>query len=139
MINQYKELQETRQVQNYGLAEWLKDVQAAIYDGYEFDFETNSAYPQAIGHVFTCTMKLRKPVLNTLPQMLQETEPVLAFPPIEEPVIENLLPDKQAELFTVLPSGETEDADAPLFQDEEPVVTPEVDQPVKRGPKPKNK
>lgn len=157
MINQYKELQETKQVQNYGLAEWLKDIQEAIREGYEFDFDSNEGYPQAIGHVFTCIMKLRR--MDWLGQVGKNADavfPDLDFPPIEEPrvypggskdgsptipapVIGDLLPDKQAEPSAVFPSTSAEDLFVPLFQDEEPVVTPEVEQPAKRGPKPKNK
>jgi len=163
-LNNGDTLPETLLVQNYGLAEWLKDVEQAIHNGYEFDFDSNEAYPQTIGHVHTCIMKLRKPNLNWLPQTLQQTEPVLDFPPIVEPVVEkDVLPVKQAETPSVLAFSEAGDVlgitPFALLPDEQKLVgeqpsnsivakeetvvakpeTSEVDQPAKRGPKPKNK
>lgn len=49
-----------KQVENYGFAEWLKEVQEVIQDGYEFDFESNANYPLQIGTVYTAVMKPRE-------------------------------------------------------------------------------
>jgi len=48
-----------KQVENYGFAEWLKEVQEVIQDGYEFDFDSNDGYPLQIGTVYTAVMKPR--------------------------------------------------------------------------------
>jgi len=48
-----------KRVENYGFAEWLKEVQEVIQDGYEFDFESNDGYPLQIGTVYTAVMKPR--------------------------------------------------------------------------------
>lgn len=153
MIEQLKDSDKI-QVQNFGLVEWLKDLQEATQAGYEFDFETNEGYPQQIGHVYTCQMLPRSVELSAdttvyLKPTLEETV-VIDFPPIVEPVEETkdilviapfatggLLLDEQkvvgeqtseqvvAQEATIVPKQETEK------------VTPEVQQPVKRGPKPK--
>lgn len=48
---------ETIRVENYGLIEWLTDLQQQIKLGYEIDFSTNEGYPQSFGSVYTCLMK----------------------------------------------------------------------------------
>jgi len=146
-LNNGDTLPETLTVQNYGLAEWLKDVEQAIHNGYEFDFDSNEGYPQSIGHVFTCIMKLHK--YKWLEQTVQQVEPVLDFPPIVEPVeikdvlviapfaTGGLLPDEQ-KLVGEQPSDQKV---YPGGSPDTPVMTetPEQEQPAKRGPKPKNK
>lgn len=111
MIEQQKHTNKI-QVQNFGLVEWLKDVQEAIQAGYEFDFETNEGYPQVIGTVYTCLMQ-----------------------PREYKQVEQLLPDKQAE---TLPTYiETEDM---LNVAQEATIVAEKETEVehrRRGPKPK--
>lgn len=113
-------------VENYGLWEFLQDLQQGINQGYELD-ESNEGWPQVFGSLYTCLMVEKK---------------------------SKLLPDKQAETSVVLPVDEAKDvlvrtipkdSDSlitPWSQTESPVVaqeTPEVDQPAKRGTKPKNK
>jgi len=43
-------------VEEYGLAEWLAEVQTMIKKGYEFDFVTNSNYPVQIGTIYSAIM-----------------------------------------------------------------------------------
>jgi len=43
-------------VENYGLAEWLAEVEQVINQGYKFDFETNQHYPQTMGYLFTAIL-----------------------------------------------------------------------------------
>jgi len=117
------------QVQNFGLVEWLKDLQEAIQAGYEFDFETNEGYPQQIGHVYTCQMLpvKQKQVEQYVTKVVPEQElrvypggspdtPTMTTIPVDEVVAQ--------EATTVAKQGTEK-------------VTPEVNQPAKRGPKPK--
>lgn len=43
-------------VQNYGLAEWLAEIEQQINAGYKFDFESNDCYPQNMGYMFYAVM-----------------------------------------------------------------------------------
>ena len=43
-------------VENYGLAEWLAEIEQVINQGYKFDFETNANYPQTMGYLFTAIL-----------------------------------------------------------------------------------
>jgi hypothetical protein len=137
MIEQLKDSDKI-QVQNFGLAEWLKDIQQAINEGYEFDFESNSGYPQQIGHIYTCQMMPRSVELSAdttvyLKPVLQETTPVIDFPPIVEPV------EETKDALVIAPWQESvvaQEATTVAKQETEKVTT-EVNQPAKRGPKPK--
>ncbi len=42
-------------VENYGLMDWVTDVQSAIQQGYEID-TSNEGYPQNFGSLYTCLM-----------------------------------------------------------------------------------
>ena len=44
------------QVQTYGLAEFLTEVEGLINSGFTFDMEDNQHYPQVIGHLYVVTM-----------------------------------------------------------------------------------
>lgn len=39
-------------VENYGLAEWLAEIEQVINQGYEFNFNDNDKFPQSIGYMF---------------------------------------------------------------------------------------
>lgn len=39
-------------VENYGLAEWLTEIEQVINQGYEFNFNDNDKFPQSIGYMF---------------------------------------------------------------------------------------
>lgn len=43
-------------VENYGLAEWLAEIEQVINQGYKFDFETNEHYPQTMGYLYTAIL-----------------------------------------------------------------------------------
>lgn len=45
------------QVQTYGLAEFLIEVEGLINSGFTFDMEDNQHYPQVIGHLYVVTMQ----------------------------------------------------------------------------------
>lgn len=67
MIEQQKHIDAIR-VENYGLAEWLKDVQATIQKGYEIDLVSNEGYPTSFGTMYTCLMlpvKKQEPIQVT--------------------------------------------------------------------------
>jgi len=140
MIEQQKDSNKI-QVQNFGLVEWLKDVQEAIQADYEFDFETNEGYPQVIGTVYTCLMQPRE---NKEAEKQSEPEVYPGGSPDTPDMTSKstnlVLPDKQAEAEPVLP---TDEAVAILATT---VAKQETDQPTKRayvskgngtGPKPK--
>lgn len=54
MIEKLKDSTKIR-VENYGLFEWLVELQEAIKQGYELD-TSNEGWPQVFGSVYTCLM-----------------------------------------------------------------------------------
>ena len=134
MIEQLKDSDKI-QVQNFGLAEWLKDAQEAIQAGYEFDFETNEGYPQQIGHVYTCQMLPVKQ--KQVEQVVTELEPMVITPWVGSESV-------PSDLCVTLEETTSEPVFSPpteLVTELPPVVSEqkiaEVNQPAKRGPKPK--
>lgn len=120
------ELQENGKLklENYGLMEWATDVQAAVRRGYELD-TSNEGYPQNFGSLYTCLMVKT----DVLPVKQAEESEVLPVDEAKDVLVRTILKDSDSLI-------------APWSQTESPVVaqeTPEVDQPAKRGPKPKNK
>ena len=51
-------------VQNYGLAEWLAEIEQQINAGYKFDFESNDCYPQNMAYTFY-TILVPKDVISS--------------------------------------------------------------------------
>jgi hypothetical protein len=70
-------------ITTYSLYDFLQEVQEVIIEGYRFDFESNEAYPQQIGSVFTAILKKpsvefkSKVVPNPLASIKNPTKAVL--------------------------------------------------------------
>jgi len=47
-------------VENYGLPEWVAEIEQVINQGYKFDFETNEHYPQTMGYLYTAILVPRQ-------------------------------------------------------------------------------
>jgi hypothetical protein len=45
---------DVKRIESYGLFDFCKDIEAAFYEGYTFDFETNENFPTAYGTMLTC-------------------------------------------------------------------------------------
>lgn len=43
-----------KRIESYGLYDFCQDVQAALQEGYVFDFDTNENFPTAYGTMLTC-------------------------------------------------------------------------------------
>jgi hypothetical protein len=131
------------QVQNFGLVEWLKDLQEAIQAGYEFDFETNEGYPQQIGHVYTCQMLpvKQKQVEQYVSKVLPEQE--LRVYPGGSPDTPTMT--SAADVLVIAPWNEAKldteaKANPDLFIQDLKNINIDAkpsEQPAKRGPKPK--
>lgn len=59
------------QVQTYGLAEFLIEVEGLINSGFTFDMDDNQHYPQVIGHLYVVTMQ-PKDKKKELPKVVAE-------------------------------------------------------------------
>lgn len=47
---------QVKQIETYSLYEFCQAVQQAVLDGYRFDFDSNSRFPQAFGSLMTAGM-----------------------------------------------------------------------------------
>jgi hypothetical protein len=126
----------------YGFAEWLAEVQGLIQKGYEFDFESNSNYPMQIGHIYTAILK---------PKQVSEQELKIypgGSPDTPAPLViaswagsESVPSDLRATLEETTsepvfsPPTEFVTELQPVVSEQK--VSAEVQQPAKRGPKPK--
>ncbi len=154
-------------IENYGLMEWALDVQKAIKQGYELD-DSNEGYCQNFGSLYTCLMVesfSAGPAQNQVVkhnELLAEEVQYLRkeLKDLQEKTSNGLALkvelDKEPQFATggLLPKteqivGEEPFVIAPFAEVVVPVVASEativaeketeVDQPAKRGPKPKNK
>ena len=68
-------------VQAYGLDVLLQEVQELVQRGYVFDYNTNSHFPQQLGHLYVVTLvdpKNQAPVLQEdKPEVVPEVSPEL--------------------------------------------------------------
>lgn len=103
--------------ENYGLYEFLLDVQNGVNQGYEID-DSNEGFPQVYGSLYTCLLKNKATVV-----FLDKQAEISAVLTIE--AAKDVLPEE-----TIVAKQETE-----LKQE----VTPDAELVIKRGPKPKNK
>ena len=86
-------------VENYGLWEFLQDLQQGVSQGYELD-ESNEGFPQVFGSLYTCLLKKQQEVPSPIEvtevhpevpvQVQQDKTPEV---PVEQPV--NKQPRKQ--------------------------------------------
>jgi hypothetical protein len=99
-----------KRIESYGLFDFCKDIEAALTEGYVFDFDTNENFPTAYGSMFTCGLvKASEEVAPELSEIVAQIEQV-----------GEVVNDEQQD--------ETETQE----------TTEEATQ-AKRGPKPKNK
>ena len=63
-----------KRIESYGLYDFCQDVQAALQEGYVFDFDTNENFPTAYGTMLTCG--LVKPNENVEVDTVTEVEEV---------------------------------------------------------------
>ena len=66
-------------VQNYGLAEWLAEIEQQINAGYKFDFESNDCYPQNMGYMFYAILVPKNSIVvakNNLNMVSSDATPV---------------------------------------------------------------
>lgn len=132
-------------VENYGLMEWATDVQSAVQQGYELD-TSNEGWPQVFGSVYTCLM-IKTDVLPVkqaeTPELLTDSEVEDTGKDARPSIWDSLEPVTGAQLYQDQLDVAQEETEKPNPLDSSTIVatqeTPEVDQPVKRGPKPKNK
>lgn len=47
---------QVKQIETYSLYEFCQAVEQAVLDGYRFDFDSNSRFPQAFGSLMTAGM-----------------------------------------------------------------------------------
>ena len=47
---------QVKQIETYSLYEFCQAVEQAVIDGYRFDFDSNSRFPQAFGSLMTAGM-----------------------------------------------------------------------------------
>lgn len=81
---EHREHNQTVKVEDYGLAEWLAQIQEVIKQGYEFDFTSNETYPLVFGSMYTVVMVKSKeqavegdkdgPVVTSLPSLIGEQD-----------------------------------------------------------------
>ena len=108
-----------KRIETYSLHEFCQEVQAAIKDGFSFDFESNENFPQNYGTLLTCGLVKVSEKLNT-EEVVTETEETVTQTEQTEEVVQNT------------EQTETEASD-------EQTDNSETQEPAKRGPKPKNK
>lgn len=125
-----------KRIESYGLYDFCQDIEAAFKEGYVFDFDTNENFPTAYGTMLTCGLvkagkKVEEKVEETT-ETVTETEQVsesVAVTEQTEEVVQNT--EQSTEEATEVVTEETTEV--------ETNETPEVKEPAKRGPKPKNK
>jgi hypothetical protein len=59
-------------VEDYGLAEFMKQVQEQIQKGFTIDFETNEGYPTSFGTLYTCMLNPASTATEPLPEVTPE-------------------------------------------------------------------
>ena len=72
---------QVKQIETYSLYEFCQAVEQAVIDGYRFDFDSNSRFPQAFGSLMTAGMikvddvKVEEPEQEVTPiEVTQVTE-----------------------------------------------------------------
>lgn len=131
-------------VENYGLWEFLQDLQQGVNRGYELD-DSNEGFPQTFGQIYTCLLKQKKKIQEPLFKPLIDLHPGLQEE-LDAIVIE---PEVVASLATNVAEKETNVALQATDKAKTEVVAPVVPQVNKRayvskgngsgtGPKPRN-
>lgn len=111
-----------KRIESYGLYDFCQDIEAAFKEGYVFDFDTNENFPTAYGTMLTCGLVKAGKKVEEVTETVTQTEQT-------EEVVQNT--EQNTEETTEVVTEETTEV--------ETNETPEVKEPAKRGPKPKNK
>lgn len=112
---------DVKRIESYGLFDFCKDIEVALAEGYNFDFETNENFPTAYGTMLTCGLVKAGKV--------EETE-------VEKTKVEETKTEAQTEQGTEIAQDEKQEEVKPEGSEQVPETKPEGN---KRGPKAKNK
>lgn len=121
-----------KRIESYGLFDFCKDIEAALTEGYVFDFDTNENFPTAYGSMFTCGLVKTSEEVETEEVTETETEEV------EVVVVAPELSEIVAQIEQVGEVENNEQQEVTETQETTQETTEEATQ-AKRGPKPKNK
>ena len=125
-------MQDVKRIESYGLYDFCQDVQAALQEGYVFDFDTNENFPTAYGTMLTCGL------IKSAGKKVETEETVAQT----EQVAESDASNEQTEEVVQEVEQVTTEVEQVVTEVEEVVTevaeVPET-APAKRGPKPKNK
>jgi hypothetical protein len=116
-----------KRIESYGLFDFCKDIEAALTEGYVFDFDTNENFPTAYGSMFTCGLVKAGEEVET---ETEEVEVVVEVAPELSEIVAQI--EQVGEVVNNEQQDETE------TQETTQETTEEATQ-AKRGPKPKNK
>jgi hypothetical protein len=111
-----------KRIESYGLFDFCKDIEAALTEGYVFDFDTNENFPTAYGSMFTCGLVKAGEEVETE----SEVEVTVEVAPELSEIVAQI--EQVGEVVNDEQHDETETQE----------TTEEATQ-AKRGPKPKNK
>jgi hypothetical protein len=68
--------QETKRIEAYSIADFVKQIQEAVLEGYRINLEDNDKYPLQIGMGFYATLDLSNPTLDKVDVMTKTTKGV---------------------------------------------------------------
>lgn len=118
-----------KRIESYGLFDFCKDIEAALTEGYVFDFDTNENFPTAYGSMFTCGLVKASEKVETEEVTETETE--------EVEIVVEVAPELSEIVAQIEQVGEVENNEQQEVTETQE-TTEEATQ-AKRGPKPKNK
>jgi len=122
-----------KRIESYGLFDFCKDIEAALTEGYVFDFDTNENFPTAYGSMFTCGLVKASEEVET--EEVTETETETETEEVE--VVVEVAPELSEIVAQIEQVGEVENNEQQEVTETQE-TTEEATQ-AKRGPKPKNK
>ena len=108
------------QLQEYGLAEFIKQIEVKVNAGYKLDLETNEGYPQQYGTLYTARMLKtgNRPSVKfdvpKEPMFLKTADEVVIPDPVEAEVVTEDVPAQLTQVDVVAPKvdGRTKQAKA---------------------------
>lgn len=62
-----KETQQAKRIEAYAIADFVKQIQEAVLEGYRLNLEDNDKYPVQIGMGYYATLEFDNPVLESIP------------------------------------------------------------------------
>ena len=76
-----------KKIQEYGLANFSKELQNAVLEGYRLDLDKNDGVPQAYGGFFECELYLT----DVATSVVTEVKPVVSDEPVSDVLNEKVL------------------------------------------------